>query len=231
MPTVTELLNRGSRITGLRTTGSEREIALEALQDAYRRALIDAEAYPEMVSHTITEVGDTYILETMLGEAPAKLLHVSQTTAANPFPLQQVSHQEILDLRDLSTTQGTPAYYAAVGWDRIAFCPNPAVGDQINFWYIPDTPTLVEADPAVGEEISPTMIPVQFHWAVLLPGMVLELLDKDQRIAESNTWQERYERGIARLQEFMGQFGGTANRAYVKKSSGFRGLNDERRRP
>lgn len=231
MPTVTALLDRGSRVTGLRTTGTERALALEALQDAYRRAVLDAECYPELDSYTFVASSDNYSLLTMLGKQPGKLMHVTLNASTQPYHLQQVSHQELLDMRAAEDASGTPFYYAVIGFDRIAFYPNPAIGNTTDVWYQPDTLILHETVATSGvQETTPSMIPVQFHWSVLFPGMVLEMLDKDQRIAESQTWQARYDRGIARLQEHIGQMGGNANRAYATKGRGFSWRSDERRR-
>jgi hypothetical protein len=60
--------------------------------------------------------------------------------------------------------------------------------------------------------------------------MVLQMLDKDQRLAESQLWEQRYASGLARLIEHVGQFGGEANRAYVEKGMRRFRFNDQRSR-
>ena len=215
MATVTQLLDRASRVTGLRTTGSERIVALQALQNAYRRSMMESECDPQYVSYTVPANSDSYTLATILAATPVRLMHVSMGTSGGRMPLQQVSMQELLDYRESQEAVGIPCMYATIGFDRIAFYPNPSVGDNLRIWYLADTPTLVENSPAVGEETTPSKIPIAFHWDVLLPGLVLELLDKDQRNDEASFWGSRYERGIARLMEHIGQMGGDANRAYV----------------
>lgn len=230
MATVTELLDRGSKLTGLRTTGTERQLALDALQDAYRRALMDTEASVVFDTYTFVSSADDYTFATMLGEQPLKLSHVTLSDSDGSTPLTQVSFQELLDSREVDVSTGTPYLYAAVGFEGLAFHPNPAVGQTVTIWYIEDTPALVEADPSAGEESTPTKIPVQFHYSVLLSGMVIEMLQKDQRAAEWQLWNDRYEKGIARMQEWIGQFGGEANRAYVKKGLRRFRFNDQRSR-
>lgn len=211
MPTVTEILDRGSKITGLKPTGSERLLALQSLQDAYRRALLDTECSVVFENHSFLTSQDDYTFSVIGIGQPLKLTHVS----VNDQAVQQVSFQELLDLRDSYNGAGTPRYYATVGFQGIAFFPNPEVASNARIWYVEDVPELVEATPSTGQESTPTQVPLQFHWSVLLPGMVLEMLMKDQRLAEWQMWESRYEHGIARMQEWIGQFGGEANRAYL----------------
>lgn len=219
MPTVTEILDRGARITGLRTSSTERALALQALQQAYRRSVMDAELSLSSFDYTFLDDEDDYALTDTCDEQPVRLYHVALTSQGDEIPIQQVSFQELLDIRDNNTGNSGPGYYAVIGFERIAFWPNPTAGDTIKTWFIPDVPELVEPDPdnPVGSETTPSKIPVAFHWDVLLPGMVVEMLDKDQRAQEAQFWMDRYHRGIARLQEHIGQMGGDANRAYVKK--------------
>lgn len=228
MATVTEILDRASRVTGLRTSGSERTVALQALQNAYRRAMLESECDPQYVSYTIAASSDDYDLATVLGATPVRLMHVSLGTSGGRMNLQQVSMAELLDNREREEVVGLPCMYATIGFDRIAFWPNPSVGDTVRFWYLADTPTLVESGAGAGEETTPSKVPVSFHWDILLPGTVLELLDKDQRNEEASFWGARYERGIARLMEHIGQMGGEANRAYLGTMGRHAYYRDER---
>jgi hypothetical protein len=145
-------------------------------------------------------------------------------------PLQQVSLQELLDIKQVDNGSGSPYCYATSGFDTIYFYPNPASGEVVSIYYVDDVPELVEADAVAGQEETPTAIPAAFHWSVLLPATVLQMLDKDQRLAESQLWEERYARGLAKLIEHVGQFGGEANRAYVKKGMRRFKFNDQRSR-
>lgn len=217
MPTVTQILDRGSRITGLRTSSTERALALAALQQAYRRAVMDAEVSLSSFDYTFLTAEDDYALTDVCDEQPTRLYHVAMTSQGDEVPVQQTSFQELLDMRDNSVGNGGPGYYATIGFERVAFFPNPTAGDTVKVWFMPDVPELGEEDPDFFGETTPSKIPVAFHWDVLLPGMVVEMLDKDQRIQEAQFWMDRYHKGIARLQEHIGQMGGEANRAYLKK--------------
>lgn len=232
MATVTNILDRAARITGLRMTSTERDLALEALQDVYRQVVSQTESYLSTATYNVTESVDGYALDDVLsGVAPLKLAHVSIENGGVQSPLQQVSLQELLDLRDTFTGEGgSPFYYAANGFTGLEFYPNPAAGDVINVVYIADVPTLVEFDPQAGEEITPTQVPEQFHFSILLPGIVLQMLEKDQRLAEADLWQGRFDRGMNRMQEWIGQFGGEFNRAYVAKGAKRWRFNDQRSR-
>lgn len=217
MATVIQLLDRACRITGMRTTGTEREIALEALQDAYRRVVIDAECSLDSVAYTVVSSDDSYSLSTILAEEPLRLYHVSVVADGVRRTVQQVSFQELLDERELGEVSGSPYLYAISGFDTIHLHPAPTVGSELTIWFVKDVLTLVEEAEIASEEESPSSVPAAFHWACLLPAVVLELLDKDQRATESSMWQQRYANGISRLIEHIGQFGGEANRAYLKK--------------
>ena len=230
MATVTQLLDRAAQLTGLRTSGTERTLALQALQNTYRRALLDTECDPTYVSYTFSSSDDSYSLATLLSDTPVRLLHVSLTTSGGELPMSQVSSRELFDMRAVQEAQGTPRLYSTIGFDRIAFYPNPGVGDTVQIWYLADTPTLVETGAGAGEEESPSKIPVHFHWDVLLAGTVLEMLDKDQRSKDVEFWSMRYERGLAKLIEHIGQFGGSANRAYYGISERRPYYRDERTR-
>lgn len=226
MATVTEILNRAARVTGLRMSSSERELALMALQNAYARAVMDAEISLASATYQFTSSDSEYDLSTLLGEQPTRLYHVALDYGGDNCPMQQVSFQELLDLREVSDTYGSPGYYATIGFNKIGFYPNPEPGDQVTIWYVDDVPTLVEADPGVGEETTPSKIPVVFQWDVLLPGTVLEMLDKDQRLAESQMWMDRYEKALSRMREHIGQMGGDANRAYSNRGFNRGRFND-----
>lgn len=214
MPSVTQLLDRASKLTGLRTTGSERVLALQALQDAYNRAVMDSECNLSYATYSFLTSSDTYLLTDVLLEQPTRLYHVTLDVGGTDVPLQQVSFQELLEKKERGLDTGSPMVYSTVGFQSIAFAPNPAVGDTVGVWYVDACPTLVESGAVAGEETTPSKLPANFHWSILLPATVLEMLDKDQRLAESGMWNERYMNGIGRLQEHIGQMGGQANRAW-----------------
>ena len=104
------------------------------------------------------------------------------------------------------------------------------MGDVVKIWYLDEVPTLVESAPAAGQESTPSKVPALFHWDVLLNGMVIELLNKDQRLSEGQFWEERYAKGLARFVEYIGQMGGEANRAYMSKTLRRYRYNDQRYR-
>lgn len=230
MATVTQILDRASKVTSLKATGDERTIALQSLQNAYRRAVSDAEIPAVPVSYTFVSAADYYSLSTILGVEAVKLLHVSLQSGGGRMLLDQTGIQELLDNRNVQEAVGTPCLYATIGFDRIAFYPNPAVGDIVQIWYVADTPTLVETSPGAGEESTPSKIPTRYHWDVLLAGTVLEMLDKDQRSDDVKFWMQRYENGIIRMKIDMGEMGGDANRYYLSPSEGRTPFRDERSR-
>lgn len=229
MATVTEILNRAGYITGHRADGIERTLALQSINNAYSRAVMESECKVEFSEGEIIASGDLYNFVFLLGNQPYKLVHVAINESGNP--LQQVSFLEMQEERAANPIgSGTPYMYSTPDWESISFYPNPSPGDIITAYYVPPVPELVETAPAAGQETTPSMIPAQFHWDVLLPGTVLEMMDKDSRAEEAGIWAQRYTNGVNRMQEWMGQFAGTANRAFVSKGRTGLRYNDQRRR-
>lgn len=211
MPTVTQILDRAAKYTGLRLTGTERALALQALQDAYARSVVDSEIRLVKAEHTFTQGLPEYAIADLVGSQPMKLYHVSM----NDKQIHQTSFQELLDYRNVGSDFG--GHYATIGFTGIGFHPNPNVGDKVTVWFTDPVPTLVEGGPTAGQQDTPSWIPEHFQWSVLLPATVLEMMDKDQRENESAMWNARYDRAMARLKEWVGQFGGEANRFYLRK--------------
>lgn len=217
MATVTQLLDRGSMVTGMRRLGEERDMALFALNNAYLRAVSDADVGDSQVSGAFGSAADVYAFASILSGSPAplKLTYVGIETGGGTSTVEQVSMQELMDMRMTSEALGYPIAYAINGFNGISFYPNPAATDRFVIRGAFQPKELVESAPTVTQETTPTSIPVLFHWDVLLPGMVMEMMDKDARNDNVNFWAQRYERGIARLQQYAGDMGGNANRAYV----------------
>jgi hypothetical protein len=156
------------------------------------------------------------------------------------YPLKQLSEQEMITLQQGVNTIGYTRFYSMLGHKIIRVYPRPVVGGSITIAYIPRPPALVEGATAVqtfsavwgtsvwnqfswgvagttGQVISetyPSLIPPQFHWSVLLPAVVLQLLDKDQRTSDVAFWQSRYQAGLNKMHEWMAQFGGDPTVVY-----------------
>ena len=114
--------------------------------------------------------------------------------------------------------------------------PQPAVGSRLTITYVPMPPELTEGtdrppafwDTAVwdlsewdddrGAESSPNMLPVQFHFNTLLPGTVVQMLDKDQRIDQVQLWQGRYESGIEKMHTWFVNYAGVPNTVFDESS-------------
>jgi hypothetical protein len=105
------------------------------------------------------------------------------------------------------------------------------VGDVVEISFTPSASTLVEstATPGAGEEKTPSMIPAQFHWSVLLAGTVVQCLDKDQRGKDAEFWQARYDAGLGKLKEFVELYGGDPASVWVQSNHGFLPYPDQRR--
>jgi len=147
----------------------------------------------------------------------------SQSTAAS-YPLVHVSTNEILEYRRGFESTGYTRMYSVSGNGLINLWPRPQAGDRIRIIYVPLPPKLDEIDnrPAGwdtaiwdlseyddvrGVESRPSLIPIQFHWNTLLPGVVVQAFDKDQRVSDVQHWQSRYEAGLAKMHLWMATYG------------------------
>lgn len=147
-----------------------------------------------------------------------KIRHIEYTQGtASSYPLLYVSTAELLEHRRGLESTGYSRIYSISGDGLINLWPRPAVGDTITVNYIPMPPKLSETDNRTpgawdeaiwdlsqwddyrGVESIPSMVPIQFHWNTLLPGVVVQALDKDQRTSDAQLWQARYEAGIAKM--------------------------------
>lgn len=217
MATVTQLLDRGCNVTGLRNTGSERALALQALNNSYMRAVADAELRVAQVAQAAAgtpSVDTEWPLPSAL-----KLRGVSVLRHGAQCPLEQVSEDEFLMHASVpGGGDGIPRYFAVFGTGHYRVYPSATASTSMRVSYVPTPPVLVESAPAVGQETSPSYVHALWHWDVLLPGMVLELLDKDQRKTDVDFWAGRYQAGLERMRQWSASFGGDANRMFVSSS-------------
>jgi hypothetical protein len=144
--------------------------------------------------------------------------------------LMGVSEGQLIENQKGTTGEGgVPAMYAWLGTNQMLIHPTPSSGDVFKIYYVPVPPTLATAT-ATYTETTPSMIPVQFHWDVLLPGMVVEMLDKDQRSKDVQFWNQRFMDGMLRLKEWSASFMGDANPSWVSGSGNSFYWDDQRSR-
>lgn len=223
MASVTNILDRASRITGFQATSTERTDALQYLNDRYKEAVFTAEADGETVDYTFTASSDVYDVSAIATDIELiQSIRISGNTRDRK--LLQKSLGWIDSRRTTSEAGGYPRFYAMIGSDEITFFPNPRVDDVITVSYLETPPTLVESAPSAGEESTPTAIPASLHRAVLLNGLVADLLLQDQRIEEAEAWERRYEKGVYQLSEWANTRGGSdqaiQDHIYTQEPSG-----------
>lgn len=257
MALVSEILDRASRITGLRDTGSEREIGLQAINDAYLDILMETTSVVYQFTHQFVASSSVYPLlddisaltvdDIVLPEHLGLLSVVYDNGSGYSYPLKQISEQEMLNYQEGINTVGYTKFYSMLGHKLMRVYPRPTVGSRVRIAYIPRPPELIEGDTAVqnfsaiwgtsvwnqfswgtagttGQVISetfPSLIPPQFHWSVLLPAVVIQLLDKDQRTADVQFWMQRYQQGLNKMHEWMAQFGGDPTVVYDGRPVGY----------
>lgn len=145
------------------------------------------------------------------------------------YPLKQISGTEY-NHHDIDVVEAdSPMFYTMSGTSAIRVYPRSVGSGSFNIHYVPMPPALSEDDnvpPALwdeaiwdlskwddyrGTESQPSHVPVQFHWNTLLPGVVVQLLDKDQRTDDVQAWMQRYEYGLARVRRWKKTMGGSRN--------------------
>lgn len=209
MATVTQLLDRGSQLTGLAASGTERTLALYSLQDVYNEVVEECDLNETDASFTFDESKRTWSLSTDMSLSDVyRIKHIRRTTTGLGEYLEHVDPSVEMGLAGQGLASGIPRKYAVKNFDEIRFWPIPDSGDAIQITYIAAPPTLVESAPGAGEESTPSKVPELFHWSVLLPGMVVQMLDKDQRSEDASFWQARYEAGKQALKINRRRFGG-----------------------
>ena len=105
MATVTQLLDRAANISGLAKTGTERQLALLALQNTYLDTVMRTACAERIKTVSPTTPlpggnGDDFNLATLLGESPLKLSNVViRSSNTYNYPLVHVSEDELLEYR------------------------------------------------------------------------------------------------------------------------------------
>lgn len=231
MATVTELLDRACYVSGLRTTGSERTLVKQALNDAYLNVVMDSECYEESATKTVSSSADIYDLSSDFSLGPTELLKIknivfTQGTQAL-YPLKHVSENEFNEWRNGYGAAGTPMVYCIIGTNKIGFWPQPGANSSFKIRYVKTPPTLVESAPGAGEEITPSKVFSAFHWNTLLPLTVAQALEKDQRIQDAMYWRGQYQEGLLKLKMYVDTFGGEASPMHIMDRMGYTSYPDQ----
>lgn len=165
MANVTQILDRAARITGLRTEGSERELALEALNDAYIDVCMQVQMEQRVYTHNFDNSQSDYDVERheetdFSGVTPPfptlrddeiqlpptlRIVNVVYQDGSNSsFPLLHASDAELLEYRRGYTAQGFSRMYSMAGTGIMRLWPRPANNDKISITYVPLPPELTE---------------------------------------------------------------------------------------
>lgn len=119
--------------------------------------------------------------------------NVSLASGGSDYRFEQVSPQELLDMRRGETSSNSPAmHYALNGSDLFMVYPTPAAADTITIYYV-KKPT--EMSSAANDPSTATYggIPVVFHDALALYAMwKLASFDDDQSSAQGQRYKDEY---------------------------------------
>lgn len=227
MPTVSQLADRVSAVTGLSTSGDERSLVLGYLNQAYAYSVVEVGAYVSSFSKTLT-AGDA---DYTIGVAPLDVTDIEEIrnlwvtdSSATSRIVEQISEREMMRLRQGSVSNGTPLHYALRGTRELLLYPPPSQGAVLGGSYLASAPTLVEELPATGEESTPTAIPSAFHYDVIANKAIALAMEYDNRFDESAVYESKYATGLDRLLAWTSRFGGTS--VSVVDSSSYQGPRD-----
>lgn len=214
MATVAEILNIASKVTGLRAeaTGAEVDVALVAINNAYLRAVLDAELVGEDAEYTVTASADTIKATAVAQGQVYRVQHLRLLSSGSRIPLQQVSRQEIQDYRAAEDVQGLPAMYSVAmvaGEPKIDFYPPVGNGDQLKMSYLLMPDAITTGTSAIS------YLPDMFHHDLLTNAAIAALFERDGKFEEAQLYHARSLETITRIEEYLGQMGGNANRAYT----------------
>lgn len=214
MATVAEILSIASKVSGLRAESAEEDIALAAINQGYLRACLDTELTGKDVTYTATAATGTMAASSIAGEAVYRVQHFSMNSSGQRQPMRQVSRQELLDYRAVEEGQSTPVMYSVSMVNAVPTVdvyPDLSVGDTIDMSYLATPDELYAGSPI-------EYLPDMFHHDILTATAIASLMERDGKMDEAGKWHGRALEAIVRLEEYLGQMGGTANRAYVAPS-------------
>ena len=214
MATVSETLTVASKLSGLRADTAENDIALMAINRAYLRSCLDCELTGSDVSYAVPTTTGTLSASAVAGTAVMRVQHLRVAQGINATPVQQVSRQELQDYlaTDSVGTAALPNMYSVsmVGANvTLDFWPAISAGTTIKMSYLASPAPLTTATTSIS------YMPEMFQHDILTHAAVAILLERDGRFQDAQVWNSRSLEAMTRLEEYLGQMGGTANRAYV----------------
>lgn len=226
MATVTDILKIAAKLSGLRADDAESDVALMALNKAYLRACLDCELSADDASYTVTAATGNLAATAISGYKVMRVQHVRIQSQNQNLPIQQVSRQELQDHLAVSNgDNSTPEMYsvAIVGNNvRLDFYPQLSAGDVVHMSY------LAKPNDLTAFSTEPSYIPDMFHHDILTNAVVAALLERDGNLEKAGTYIARSLEGMTRLEEYLGQMGGTANRSYIAPVAGRGRFPDQR---
>lgn len=228
MTSVSTILSIASKIGRLRGETAESDLALAFLNRTYQRACLDAELTGADASYTVATATGSLAASAVAATGVMRVQHLRLLNSGNPVPLQQVSRQELQDYRAVDDSSGAPYMYSVAmvaGVPTVDFFPEVSVGDVLKMSYLATPMTLTTATTAI------THMPEMFHHDILTNAVIAALLERDEAASEkAQVYMARSLEGMQRLEEYLGQMGGTANRSYIAPTASRPLYPDTRRR-
>jgi len=228
MATVTQMLDRISYFTGQRSTGVERAQALVALNAAYQELLSETYIKVQRTSYTFVAQSETYDIPTILGETPLRIYNVTFDSDNVRRPLQPATADEISQYKQGLDDVGDLYLYGLPDFETLEFFPNPEIGDVITIHFVPTPKELHESTDDATNETTPSMIPPQFHWNLMVPLAMSEMMGKDARKDDVAFWHDKSQAGYRKLQQYTASLTGQPHAMYERVKNTLYRSNDIR---
>lgn len=178
--------------------------------EAVREILRETKAY--VISQTVTPgANQDYSLDTLNTDA-IEILNLSMSSNSITWTLEPVTRDEILRMRQVSSSTPSPAhYYALAGHDTLMFYPTPGASDTMTIYYVP-LPTEMSSgthDPFSLSGTNYGRLPIAAY-PTLIDYCCWRLADYDDDASsqQGERYRAYYEQGIAKLRKHLRNRGG-----------------------
>jgi hypothetical protein len=227
--TVSEILDRASKITGLKLTGNERTFAHQSFKAWYKKVLRKSGASDAITTYTFVGSSDDYLWTTILaGSSPSRINGLWVVHGGGGLtPIKNVGLAELMEHRMGAASPGIPELACGLGTRRVAFYNNPTIGTQIKVAF---TEKPADADLEDNTADTPSLIDDEWHDTLLVWGTVAEMVTKDAKLEQYKVWVGRADQELADYIQHVDEFMGDATPLFVDGQHTHMRYPDERRR-
>lgn len=211
MASASAILDRCSQNSGLKLTGNERQLLLDALNAFHKRVLRMSRVSETVASYSVTASASSYAASTLCGTATVGLHSIRVADGSTTRQLVRKSLDFLLDQQLIdASSQGYPEFYAIQGGGganaKVLFYPLPTVGQTIRTVYVPTPSALTDSTSSSPD----SSIDDEWHMTLLMWGTLAEAFAKDEKLDSYKIWVQRAEEKLAEFMEYCDEFGGSS---------------------